>query len=102
MTTWLGEPMTPTEADAGYAELVRRLLWTFGPASEADLVWWLGSTKGAVRAALAGVEAVAVQLDSGSTGWVLPDDTADLEAPAVRGTVGGAAADARSDDDGLA
>ena len=47
-------------------------------------MWWLGSTKGAVRAALAdaSVAAIEVDLDSGSTGWVLPDDTADLETPA--------------------
>ena len=83
MTTWLGEPMTPTEADAGYAELVRRLLWTFGPASEADLVWWLGSTKGTVRRALTEVDALGVTLDDGGTGWVLPDDTADLEVAPV-------------------
>jgi hypothetical protein len=57
-------------------------LWTFGPGTEADLVWWLGSTKGAVRTALADVEAVTVTLEDGSTGWVLPDDTSDLEAPA--------------------
>ncbi len=56
MTSWLGEAMTPTDPDAGYAEIVRRLLWTFGPATEDDLVWWLGATKGAVRAALAGVD----------------------------------------------
>src|SRR5206468_12275479 len=31
--------------------------------------------------ALADVDATDVTLDDGSTGWVLPDDTADLEAP---------------------
>ena len=64
-----------------YAEVVRHWLWTFGPATEADLVWWLGSTKTAVRKALSDVDAVPVELEDGSTGWVLPDDTADLEAP---------------------
>ncbi|KQW53755.1 hypothetical protein ASC77_05715 [Nocardioides sp. Root1257] len=58
----------------GYAELVRRWLVTFGPGTEADIVWWLGSTKGAVRAALADVAAVKVGLDGGGTGWLLPDD----------------------------
>ena len=81
MASWLGEEMTPIEADAGYAVVVRHWLWTFGPATEADLVWWLGSTKSAVRRALSDVEAVQVTLEDGSTGWVLPADTEDLEAP---------------------
>lgn len=75
MANWLdGDVEEPwTEAD-GYAELVRRWLWTFGPGTEADLVWWLGSTKAAARRALADVAAVPVALDSGDTGWVLPGD----------------------------
>ena len=81
MASWLGDELTPTEPDAGCAEIVRHWLWTFGPGTEADLVWWLGSTKTAVRAALSSVDAVAVELDDGATGWVLPDDTADLQAP---------------------
>ena len=64
----------PAKEREGYAELVRRWLTTFGPGTEADLVWWLGSTKTAVRAALADVGAVEVALDGGGTGWVLPDD----------------------------
>jgi len=81
MTSWLGEEMTPSDPRVGYADVVRHWLWTFGPGSEADLVWWLGATKAAVRVALADVEAVEVTLEDGSAGWVLPDDTADLEAP---------------------
>lgn len=82
MASWLGEDMTPIESESGYAEVVRHWLWTFGPATEADLVWWLGSTKAAARKALSDVEAVQVMLEDGSSGWVLPNDTADLEAPA--------------------
>ena len=82
MASWLGEEMTPMEPAAGYAELMRRLLWTFGPVTEDDLVWWLGTTKSAVRAALSSADATTVELADGSTGWVLADDTADLEAPA--------------------
>ena len=82
MASWLGEEMTPSEPGAGCVELVGHWLWTFGPATEADLVWWLGSTKAIVRKALLDVEAVEVVLEGGSTGWVLPTDTADLEAPA--------------------
>jgi hypothetical protein len=81
MGSWLGEELTPAESAAGYADVVRHWLWTFGPGTEADLVWWLGSTKAAVRTALSDVDAVPVLLDDGTTGWVLPDDLADLEAP---------------------
>jgi DNA-binding transcriptional ArsR family regulator len=76
MRTWLGDVPAPLEPDEGYAELVRRWLATFGPGTETDLLWWLGSTKTAVRRALADVEAVEVGLDGGGTGWVLPDDPA--------------------------
>ena len=74
MEDWLGEPVVPAKADEGWAELVRRWLGSFGPGTDADIVWWLGATKAVVRAALAAVEAVEVTLDGGGTGWVLPDD----------------------------
>ena len=72
---WLGEVPEALPEGEGYAALVRRWLWTFGPGTEADLVWWLGATKSIVRRALAEVAAVEVALDDGATGWVLPDDT---------------------------
>ena len=53
---------------------MRRWLATFGPGTEDDIVWWLGATKAAVRAALADLGAVEVALDGGATGWLLPDD----------------------------
>lgn len=71
---WLGEVPEPLDEAAGYAELVRRWLATFGPGTAADIQWWLGSTKTAVTRALADVDAVEVALDDGSTGWVLLDD----------------------------
>ncbi len=74
MRRWLGEVGEPLPSEQGYAELVRRWLARFGPGTADDLVWWLGSTKTAVRAALADVAAVQVQLDDGQLGWVLPDD----------------------------
>ncbi|MCU1502848.1 MAG: hypothetical protein JWM12_2202 [Ilumatobacteraceae bacterium] len=63
--------LDPAEARAA---LVRRWLRSFGPGTTADVQWWLGSALGAVRAALAEVEAVEVELDGGVSGWVLPDD----------------------------
>ena len=75
---WLGEPTAPLDPEPAYSRLVERLLRTFGPATEDDLTWWLGSTKGAVRTALAEIDATPVALDDGSIGWVAADDTADL------------------------
>jgi Winged helix DNA-binding domain len=70
---WLGhKPEVPTEAKAR-AELVRRWLYAFGPATVADIKWWLGSTMTATRAALADIGAVEVQLH-GQSGVALADD----------------------------
>ncbi|MDO5682739.1 MAG: winged helix DNA-binding domain-containing protein, partial [Propionibacteriaceae bacterium] len=76
MTSWSGAAVEPREAAEGYAELVCRWLWSFGPGTEADLVWWLGATKTAVRTALAELEAVPVGLEGDRTGYLLPDDPA--------------------------
>jgi len=73
MEDWLGERPAPLDERAGYAELVRRWLWTFGPGTTSDVQWWLGSTKGAAVRALEDLDAVPVDLD-GATGWLLPDD----------------------------
>ncbi|MGH2448319.1 MAG: DNA glycosylase AlkZ-like family protein, partial [Chloroflexota bacterium] len=43
--TWLGAPVPPLPEPEGYAELVGRWLWAFGPGTEADITWWLGATK---------------------------------------------------------
>lgn len=75
MESWLGERPEHWSVEAGYAELVRRWLGTFGPGTETDLTWWLGATKSAVRRALADVGAEQVGLESGAVGWVLPGDT---------------------------
>ncbi|WP_307807651.1 winged helix DNA-binding domain-containing protein [Nocardioides xinjiangensis] len=74
---WLGAVPDALDEAAGYAELVRGWLATFGPGTAADVQWWLGSTKTAVTRALADVEAVEVTLGDGTTGWVLPGDTED-------------------------
>lgn len=76
MRHWLDDVPPPLEPDDGYRELVRRWLHTFGPGTETDIVWWLGATKGVVRAALASLDAVAVELEGpdDEPGWLLPDD----------------------------
>jgi hypothetical protein len=54
-------------------------LRAFGPGTEADIKWWLGSTLTAVRKALAAIGAVEVDLE-GRVGYVLPDDLEPVEA----------------------
>jgi hypothetical protein len=71
----------PLSAADGYRELVRRWLRSFGPGTEDDIVWWLGSTKSVVRTALAELEAVTVGLDGGGTGYLLPDDVDSVPDP---------------------
>ncbi|MCR8900096.1 winged helix DNA-binding domain-containing protein [Gordonia sp. GONU] len=74
MKVWLGEtPDVPSVHD-GHKALIERWLRTYGPGTETDIVWWLGSTKTAVRAALADLGTVEVDLDGGGVGHVLPDD----------------------------
>lgn len=69
----------PSEADAR-ADLARQWLAAFGPAPLADLKWWTGWTVAQAKQAIAALDAVEVELDSG-TGIVLPDDLAATEEP---------------------
>lgn len=81
MDAWLGERLEVPPVEAGSAALVERWLRVFGPGTETDIKWWLGSTLTAVRRALAEIGAVEVDLD-GATGHVLADDeeaTGELE-----------------------
>jgi winged helix DNA-binding protein len=80
-TDWLGERADPLPEPEGYARLVAAWLRAYGPGTEADLVWWLGATKAAVRRALVDVGAVEVSMDDGATGWLLPDDLDPVPPP---------------------
>lgn len=70
---WLGTPVAHDEERSARVELVRAWLQAFGPATEADIKWWFGTTVTAVRQALAALDAVAVDLH-GTPGVALPDD----------------------------
>jgi hypothetical protein len=71
--SWLGDEIAPRSEAEGVTGLVERWLRVFGPGTTADIKWWLGSTLGAVRKALADLRAVEVDLE-GQTGYLLPDD----------------------------
>jgi hypothetical protein len=73
MEKWLPGGMPDRPAEQARAELAAAWLGAFGPGTATDLRWWTGWTATHVKQALAGVGAVAVDLD-GVTGYVLPDD----------------------------
>ena len=74
MSAWLGEPLPDVDAAQGHRAMIARWLRSFGPGTETDLVWWLGSTKTAVRAALADLDVVEVDLAGGRIGYLHADD----------------------------
>jgi hypothetical protein len=80
MDAWFPDGVPSLGAVEARAALVRRWLRTFGPATTADVQWWTGWSLRFTRAALAAVDAVEVELESGP-GWVLPDDTQAVRAP---------------------
>ena len=96
---WIPGGVPALPAEAARAELARRYLAAYGPATTADLKWWTGWTLGQARSALAAVGAVEVALtgEAASPGRRLGGqggaggrrDTAAAASPA---SAGGAAA----------
>ena len=78
---WLPDGIAEMPVDEARAELVRRWLRSFGPGTKDDIRWWTGWTVAATSKALTAVEAVEVELDGGTRGYVLPDDVDASEAP---------------------
>jgi hypothetical protein len=84
--TWSAAPDQPRPTAAlsipgARAELARRWLHGFGPASRADLQWWTGWTAGQVKQALDQLEIAEVDMD-GTLGVML---AADEDAPPAGG-----------------
>lgn len=73
-SAWFGRPLSLMGEAEGRAELARRYLYAYGPATITDLRWWTGWTARDAGGALDDVGAVAVDLDSGDEGFVLADD----------------------------
>jgi Winged helix DNA-binding domain len=69
---WLASA-DPVDLDVARAELMRRWLQAFGPATVTDVKWWFGNTLTWARHALRDIGAVEVDLD-GTPGFALPDD----------------------------
>ncbi|MGH3158513.1 MAG: winged helix DNA-binding domain-containing protein [Streptosporangiaceae bacterium] len=80
---WLGERPADAWASAAQArtELARRWLQVFGPAPVSDLQWWAGWTGGQTKAALAGLDAAEVELDSGPGVLLAGDGAEEPERP---------------------
>jgi hypothetical protein len=79
--SWLPGAAAAWTEEAAQAELARRWLRSFGPATVADLRWWTGWTARDTNRALAGLAAVEVDLD-GTPGLVLEEEAAPVAAPA--------------------
>ena len=79
---WLGGPIASMPVDEAQAKLVRNWLARFGPGTEADLRWWTGLTAREIRAALATLGAVEMELEGGGTGLLLADDLEPTPTPA--------------------
>ncbi|MFD9409706.1 winged helix DNA-binding domain-containing protein [Streptomyces sp. NPDC059989] len=75
----IAEPHPELPAGQARAELATACLTAFGPATTEDLKWWTGWTLADTRKALAGTNAVGVDLTCGP-GHALP---AHLDAPAA-------------------
>ncbi|MEU9713767.1 winged helix DNA-binding domain-containing protein [Streptomyces sp. NPDC047976] len=75
------QPCSAVPAAEARAELARRWLHAYGPATEADLKWWTGWSLTDVRKALAAVGPEQVRLDGGGTALVCPGDTGPEPAP---------------------
>jgi len=80
MEDWLGSPIPVQPQELAQAELLGRWLHGFGPATETDIAWWTGWTKGDVRAALQRIGAVEVDTETGP-GYLLADDLEPVPPP---------------------
>lgn len=76
---WLPDGLPSVPADEARVLLVRRWLEAFGPGTVADIKWWTGWTLSEVRRALAQIDTVNVEIETGvgsgvEAGLLLADD----------------------------
>jgi len=73
---WLGAPLPKLAPGDASAELLRRWLFAFGPATNTDIRWWTGWTQAKAAAALAANDVEEVRLEDGAPAFVLANDVA--------------------------
>jgi hypothetical protein len=71
--SWLPGGLGDLDPREAAAELAERWLRQFGPATTADLQWWMGWTMARTKRALTDCGAVEVEVDAGPA-WVAADD----------------------------
>jgi hypothetical protein len=71
--SWLPGGLGDLDPREAAAELAKRWLRRFGPATTADLQWWMGWTMARTKRALTDCGAVEVEVDTGPA-WVAADD----------------------------
>jgi hypothetical protein len=72
--SWLPGGLGNLEPQAAAAELAGRWLQRFGPATTADLQWWMGWTLKRTKQALVDCGAAEAELESGQA-WLAADDS---------------------------
>jgi DNA glycosylase AlkZ-like len=70
---WLGAPLPEIDHARACAELLRRWLRSFGPATMTDIRWWTGWTAALAKATLVDLDAATVRMGN-DAGYVLPGD----------------------------
>jgi hypothetical protein len=80
LTDWYPAGLDAWAPQDAEAELARRWLAAYGPATAEDLRWWAGWTKTQLKRALAEVRPAEVDLD-GAPGVLLADDLEPVAAP---------------------
>jgi hypothetical protein len=80
MEEWVGRPLEEMSRPEAQAELLRLWLTAFGPGTELDMKWWTGWPVTQVRAALAAIGAVEVEVETGPA-YLLPDDLDPVAPP---------------------
>jgi hypothetical protein len=80
LTDWYPAGLDTWAPHDAEAELARRWLAAYGPATAEDLRWWAGWTKTQLKRALAEVQPVEVDL-GGAPGLILADDLEPVTPP---------------------
>lgn len=71
---WLGRPLTGAPLRESAALILSAWLQRYGPATEVDIKWWTGWTVTQMKTALADIEAEAVDVGDGQSGWIAAGD----------------------------